>query len=162
MRLGPLVGGAQCRDCSRPCRRWLQGVGWEDKQRASGLLPCVQTTWSISARSDEYAGTCRKQQDARTPAFVSACYLLAVGHGSRRWRKHVRSSTCSPAYRAPAAPPAVIMCAVSREGGGWRGIATVPSRMCVCVCGEATHTLRDEAKDEGGLVASAGHLPCRP
>jgi hypothetical protein len=31
----------------------------------------------------------------------------------------------------------------------------------VCVFGHATHTLRDEAKDEGGLVASAGHLPCR-
>lgn len=93
---------------------------------------------------------------------VSDCCLFAVGHGGRRWREHERSSTCSPAYRPPAAPPAVIMCAVSREGGRWRGRATVQSRMCVCVCGDATHTLRDEAKDEGGLVASAGHLPCRP
>jgi len=154
------LGKTQCRDCSRPCRRLLQGVVWEEKQRASGLLPCVQTTWSVSARSDENAGTCRKLQEARTPAFVSACYLFGVGHFSRRLRKRVRSSTCSPAYRPPAAPPAVIMCAVSREGGGWRGRARVPSRMCVC--GDATHALRDEAKDEGGLVASAGHLPCRP
>ena len=45
------------------------------------------------------------------------------------------------------------------EGGGWREAGQLCHRECVF--GDATHTLRDEAKDEGGLVASAGHLPCR-